>query len=185
MPHQMPLPGIDLPVPVAPPVTPTADKAALRDYPHVPSDVLCHHAKQIGGAGEALFDSLVMRHGLDSLAMPESAAFDRMLLVGDQSVRVQIKTSSVLDGRAYAFTMSKGYRGSPQGVRSYAVGDYDLAACVILPANAVWVTAEKREGYRVDVTAIPGLVADPFASLRRALADLGHAPERGPRACDA
>ena len=185
MPHQMPLPGIDLPVPLVPSATPDADRTALQDYPHVPSHVLCQNAKQIGGAGEALFDSLVMRYGLDSLPMPESAAFDRMLLVGNLSVRVQIKTTSVPVGRAYSFTMSKGYRGSPQGVRSYAAGDFDLAACVILPANAVWVTAEKREGYRVDVTAIPGLVADPFASLRRALADLGHAPGRRPRIYDA
>lgn len=167
---QLSLPGLHLPETARASFT---AHGALTRYPDVPQETLCEHAKKIGGAGEALFDSVAMRLGFDSLPAPESAAFDRLLLADLTGLRTQIKTTTRPQGRCFVFGMRKGYGGSPRGTRPYETGEFDLTACVILPANAIWFTAERRETHRIDVTRIPRLQAAPFESLRVALAALG------------
>lgn len=169
MPIQLSLPGL-------PPIAPKLLNPRHNDlttYPDVSSAILSRHAKLLGRAGEALVDSFLARWGILSLDVPECQPFDRLLLIEDVALRAQIKTASAARDGHYHFEVSHGYRGSPQGVRSYAAGSFDLLALVVLPHNAVMFCADPARRHRIAVGDIPRLQAAPRASLDAALSDLG------------
>lgn len=171
---QLTLPFFPPPVPCATaPAAPRQPALQLIDYPAVTGETLCHHAKIIGAAGEALVDSLLMRRGLISLPVPETGTFDRLVLIDGRSLRLQIKTTTHAVGGVYGFAMKKGYRGSPQGSRAYEATDYDLAALVILPENIAVFSAEKRGTHRISQRSVGAIRHAPCTSLETALLHLG------------
>lgn len=172
---QMLLPGLG----PAPMLSANRTGAGLSTYPHVDSLVLQKQAKEIGRAGELLARSVLTRLGEQCYAAGEEAAFDLLLMRPEAALRVQVKTTSTTRDGVYRFRMQKGYRGAPAGVRLYAPGDYDLAALVILPHDAVLFTAEKREVHMVPCQRVEALRARPYASLHQALRDLGLAAPGG------
>jgi len=141
----------------------------------VPGEVRSSFAKQIGRAGEELVASLLTRFGFDSFAVPENQPFDRLVRYtpdGGQTTkeaRLQVKTATLPRNRQYFFSMQCGYRGSPQGRRPYDDGDYDIAALVILPLNAVYFTAEKANTHQIHVSEVGHLLRAPRRSLFAAL----------------
>ena len=144
----------------------------LVHYPDVTPDVLCRHARAIGQAGEALVDSLLLRHGLVTAHLPDGNCADRLLLLPNRSLKLQVKTRTSPGSRGYVFRMQKGFRASGDGCRPYDVGDYDIAALVALPINAVMFTSDQGATLRIPHERIPQISADPLCSLASALADL-------------
>lgn len=141
----------------------------LGGYPNVAPDAVCRRARLIGLAGEALVDSLLLRHGLHPSPLPDGASADRLIPLGQRTVRIQIKTRTHPGPRGYGFRMRKGYRGNPLGTRAYEVGDFDIAALVALPANVVFFTCAQGINLTVPLSAIPDLAARPLDSLDTAL----------------
>ena len=166
---QMLLPGLD----PAPMLSTRRSRADLSTYPHVDPMVLQTQAKEIGRAGELLAHSVLIRLGEQCYTAGEEAAFDLLLMRPEAALRVQVKTTTNARDGVYRFRMQKGYRGNPAGVRLYAPGDYDLAALVILPHDAVLFTAAKQEIHMVPCRSVGALRARPYASLQQALQDLG------------
>ena len=144
----------------------------LAHYPDVTPDVLCRHARAIGQAGEALVDSLLLRHGLVTAHLPDGNCADRLLLLSDRSLKLQIKTRTSPGSRGYVFRMQKGFRASGGGCRPYEAGDYDIAALVALPINAVMFTADQSATLTIPHGCLPKISADPLCSLASALSDL-------------
>lgn len=169
---QLSLPGLMLPHTLSLP-----DTSDLRHWPNVPAEVVCRHAKQLGAAGEALFDSQMHCFGEMSLPVPEVFPFDRVLLRSPRLLRVQIKTVTMPSDHGYAVEPRKGYRGSPQGTRPYGEDDFDLLAIVILRAGVIRYSAEKARRHHIPFSAIRSLHADPRASFDAALLALDHGPE--------
>ncbi|OYU20088.1 MAG: hypothetical protein CFE34_01820 [Rhodobacteraceae bacterium PARR1] len=167
MSEQLSFPGLLAEPPVLP--EPQALLPALIHYPHVPSAVRCGHAKAIGKAGERLVDSLLLRWGFRSIEADESEAFDRFLPHQEALLRLQIKTVTQAHQGCFSFAMQQGYGPSPQGRRDYAEDAFDLAALVILPANAVAFTARKLPVHRVSAAVIPRLQERPQETLIAAL----------------
>lgn len=170
------LPGLMLPP--AGPLLPDAQD--LRDWPDVPAAVVCRHAKQLGAAGEALFDSQMYCFGEISLAVPEFLPYDRVLLRNPRVLRVQVKTVTMPSDHGYAVEPRKGYRGNPQGTRRYEAGDYDLLAIVILREGVIRYSAEQAWRHHIPFHTIRGLHTDPRASFDAAIAALGDLPEADP-----
>ncbi|HHX82594.1 MAG TPA: hypothetical protein GX696_06390 [Pseudomonadaceae bacterium] len=148
------------------------DTQDLRDWPNIPAEVVCRHAKQLGAAGEALFDSQMLCFGEIGLPVPEFLPFDRVLLRSPRLLRVQIKTVTMPSDHGYAVTPRKGYRGSPQGMRAYEADEYDLLAIVILSEGVIRYGAATAGRQRIPLSAIRRLREDPRASFDAALADL-------------
>ena len=144
----------------------------LAAYPDVTSQAVCRRARLIGMAGEALVDSILLRHGLLPSPLPDGASADRMIPLARRSLRLQIKTRTRASARGFAFRMQKGYRGSPGGCRAYDADDFDIAALVALPLNIVRFTAERGPSLFLSLKDVASLRLDPLASLDRALADL-------------
>lgn len=170
---QLTLRGLDLPVPPAA----LGTARDLWSYPDVPGTTISDNACLIGAAGEALCDSLLLRHGLLPMAVPGSLPTDRLVYVPGGLARVQIKTCSAPRDGAFNFNAAKGYRNSPQGARGYADDDYDILALVCLSENVIAFTSEVRAYHRVPVFAVPGLRADPRATLTEALIRIGLDPD--------
>ncbi len=166
---QLSLAGLDLPR------IPRSVEAVrpLWHYPQVSGSVICEHAVLIGSAGEALVDSLLLRYGLLPMCVPGGLASDRMVYTSGGLVRLQVKTCAIPRDGAYAFNAMRGYRNAPQGTRVYDVDDFDVLALVGLADNVVWFTHRTPRTFRILVSAIPGLRADPRASLEQALLGLG------------
>lgn len=141
----------------------------LHRYPDVAADKISRHARVIGLAGEAFVDSLLLRHGLVPAPLPEGLSADRLVQTPGGVARLQIKTCTQASPAGYAFRMQKGYRGSPAGRREYASGDYDIAALVVLPRNAVFFTHQHVSTYLVRHDDIPRLLRDPMGSFEVAL----------------
>lgn len=177
---QMFLPGL-APVQPAHPVLrtesalPDVSLPALFNYPDVAGTVRSRGAKAIGRAGESLTDAVLFRLGLESFAAGEDAGYDRLIGFNHPAtgfVRLataQIKTVTQATNGHYRFNMTCGYRGSPQGRRSYPEDAFDIAALVILPRNAVCFTYEKWPVHKIAVSEVTELVARPQDSLLRAL----------------
>ena len=170
MPHQFLLPGFQLPA--SPPECRDA-RVALRDYPDVSGAVMCRYGKQLGTAGELLFDSVMMRLGERSIRCEEHEPFDRILWLPDGLVRVQIKTRHTITGDSYVFDIKKGYQRGPTGTKPYDPSDFDMLALVILPEGVIRFTSEWRNTHRVRLCEIPSLRARPGDSLAEALDRLG------------
>lgn len=171
MPIQYNLPGLMLPPTIALP-----DTRDLRNWPEVPAETVCRHAKQLGAAGEALFDSQMLCFGEIAASMPEAFSFDRILLRAPRLLRVQIKTIIMPSDRGYSVEPRKGYRGSPKGMRPYAEDEFDLLAIVILREAVIRYTAEKAPRHHIPLSAIRELRRNPRASFDAALDDLGSGP---------
>ena len=170
MPHQFRLPGF---LPPAPAPECREAREALRDYPDVPGHVMCRYSKQLGTAGELLFDSLMMRLGERSVRCEEHEPFDRILWLPEGFVRVQIKTRHSATGDSYVFDIKKGYQRGPNGTRPYERSEFDILALAILPENVIWFTHEWRGSHRIRLAEIPRLRARPADSLVQALGELG------------
>lgn len=151
--------------------SPTAARE-LRDWPDVPFQVVCRHAKQLGAAGEAIFDANMLMFGEIAAPVPESMPFDRILLRRPFSIRVQIKSVIMPSAQGYSVEPKKGYRGSPQGMRGYADDDYDMLAIVVLRESVIRFTTEKQRRFNIPLSAIPQLRAQPRRSFDAALQDL-------------
>lgn len=170
MPHQFLLPGFQ---PPAPPPELREAREALRDYPDISGTVMCRYGKQLGTAGELLFDSLMMRLGERSIRCDEHEAFDRILWLPDGLVRVQIKTRHSMTGDSYVFDIKKGYQRGPTGTKPYERSDFDLLALVVLPEGVIRFTHEWRGSHRIRMSEIPHLRARPAESLLQALDGMG------------
>jgi hypothetical protein len=144
----------------------------LVHYPDVTPDVLCRHARALGQAGESFVDSLLLRHGLVTARLPDGNCADRLLLLPNRSLKLQIKTRTSPGSRGYVFRMQKGFRASGDGCRPYEAGDYDVAALVALPINAVMFTADQGATLTIPHERIPKISSDPLCSLASALANL-------------
>lgn len=169
---QLPLAGL-LPVLPAHPASAAAPHLSLWNYPDCPTETLNRHAKALGAAGEFLFDSHMARLGLLSCPLPEASSADRLLVVGDRGLRVQVKATTHAQAGAYRFSASRGYNRSPGGVQPYAPDAFDLLALVVLPENVIVYTTSRRTCQSIPVRAIPGLRAHPRDTLEEALRDLG------------
>jgi len=170
MPHQFLLPGFQ---PPAPPPECRDAREALRDYPYISGQTMCRFGKQLGAAGELLFDSIMMRLGERSIACAEHEQFDRILWLPDALIRVQIKTRHSMTGDSYVFDIKKGYQRGPTGTKPYDRSDFDMLALVILPEGVIRFTSEWRNTHRIRTCEIPALRARPGASLLDALGGLG------------
>ncbi len=177
--NQLHLPGF-LPVPPVPPPAviargPFAAQMALASFPDVPGEVRSSFAKQIGRAGEELVGSLLTRFGFENFATFEDKPYDRLVRYtpdGGQTTKeagLQVKTATVPRNQQYSFSMQCGYRGSPQGRRPYDDGDYDIAALVVLPMNAVYFTAEKAQSHQIHLSEVLYHMRAPQRSLFAAL----------------
>ena len=149
----------------------------LWPFPHVPAETLCAQANLLGSAGEALVDSILLRHGLIPLAVPAGLAVDRVVVHPCGLFRLQIKTTATRRADGYAVNAERGYRGSPQGRRGYDADDYDMLAIVALPDDVVRFMTEVRPRHRIHLTEITGLRQDPRASLETALIRIGLDPD--------
>jgi hypothetical protein len=150
-----------------------AKQTALLQFPNVDADTLTRHGKQLGRSGELLVESTLCRVGIDCHLMPEHLAYDCVIFHGRLTVRVQVKTAArPRDGR-YHYSISKGYRGSPSGVRRYDEGDYDLLALVGLQDNVVKFSADRTRGQFIGLDEVDLLRRRPAASYLRALGELG------------
>lgn len=168
MPHQPFLSGLHLP----PALLPRPKSDDLRTWPDVTSEAVCRHAKELGEAGEALFDCNMRCFGELAVPVGESFPFDRVLLRAPRPIRVQIKTVILPSAGGYTVEPRKGYRGSPTGMRPYADTDFDLLAIVVLREGVIRYSAEKAKRYTIALSAIDRLRRDPRASFDAALADL-------------
>jgi hypothetical protein len=168
MTQQLTLPGF--PLHHADP-SPTAARE-LRDWPDVPFEVVCRHAKQLGAAGEAIFDAFMLMFGEISAPVPESFHFDRILLRRPVSLRVQIKSVIMPSAQSYSVEPKKGYRGSPRGMRAYADDDYDMLAIVVLRESVIRFTTEKHRRFNIPLSAIPQLRRQPRRRFDEALEGL-------------
>ena len=137
----------------------------LAQYPDVPGDVLCRHARLLGQAGEAFVDSLFMRAGVTPLRMPEGLPSDRLFLLPQGALTAQIKIQTRARGDTYVFSLRRGYRGSPAGCRGYKRGDFDLAILVILPLLAMRVVHAPGPSVRIPIAEVPALQAQPLSSF--------------------
>ena len=157
---------------VVPPPGAACDDLAA--YPNVSTSVLAHHACLIGQAGAAVVDSVLLARGIPVLPAPDGQPYDRLALIRDASVTVQIKTTShpSSDGR-YLWNVSCGYRGSPQGRRPYARNAFNLLACVILPQHSVLFVAPGATRVTLHPRDVPALIRDPLVSPHAALDAIG------------
>lgn len=169
---QFPLPAIR--IGTAPIGSPEAD---LRDYPFIDAAAKCRHAKLLGASAEFLVASVLCRYGRETWTGPDGSAVDRLIQVLDRPVKIQVKHTSTIKKSSYSFSMTRGYRNTGSGLRPYDAVDFDVAALVVLPLNAVYFTAEKRDRYRVGQAAIEAALQHPLQSFEQALADL-HARQR-------
>jgi hypothetical protein len=169
---QLPLAGL-APAHPAPAVSDDACDTSLWDYPDCPTEILNRHAKRIGTSGEQLFDSFMTRFGLQAHALSEAHSADRLLIVGNVGLYVQIKTTTHPHGGIYRFSASRGYNRSPGGVRAYEAGAFDLLALAVLPENVIAFTTSRRMYQGIAATAIPALRARPRDTLEEALRALG------------
>ena len=177
---QLTLRGLVLSTP--PPAVLTA--RPLWGFPDIAAADLCENAVLVGAAGEALVDSLLLRHGLLPLAMPGSLSCDRIVWMPGGAFRLQVKTTVNARGGSFTFNAARGYRGAPQGRRAYGEDDYDVLALVALSEDVVAFTAEVRSHHRIPVAAVPGLRADLRATLTEALLRLGLDPDAAPPDAD-
>jgi len=143
----------------------------LASFPDVESITASRRARLLGLAGEYLVDSLLLRVGLFPSPMPDGAPSDRVIAFACRSIRLQIKTSAKPGPRGYTFRMQKGYRCSPAGRRPYAAGDFDIAALVALPHNAVMFSAAQSPTILMRFDSLGELKRTPLASLDQALGD--------------
>jgi hypothetical protein len=141
----------------------------LKSYPDVTPEALSRHARAIGAAGEALVDSLLLRHGLVPAVVQDGLPTDRLLQLPSAVARLQIKTRTRPGPTGYLFRMARGYRGNPGGRRPYDDADYDIAALVMLPLNLVYFTSRKGPQHLVTFAEIRRLHKAPLASLDTAL----------------
>ncbi|PWR01301.1 hypothetical protein DKT77_17690 [Meridianimarinicoccus roseus] len=169
---QLPLAGL-LPAHPLPALSDDACDASLWDYPDCPTEILLRHAKLTGAAGEALFDSMMLRLGLLPLEIPEANGADRLLIVGNVGLKVQVKATTHSQDGVYRFSASKGYNRGHIGVRAYEAGEFDLLALAVLPENVIAFTTSKRTYQGIPTTAIPALRLRPRDTLEEALRDLG------------
>ena len=129
-----------------------------------------------------MVDSVLLARGIPVLPAPDGQPYDRLALIRDASVTVQIKTTSHpgSDGR-YLWNVACGYRGSPRGRRPYARHAFGLLACVVLPLSAVLFVAPGLRRVTLDPRDVHALIRDPLASLHAALDAAGiDAPEPAP-----
>ncbi|MDY7107157.1 MAG: hypothetical protein SYC29_00835 [Planctomycetota bacterium] len=166
---QSPLPGLDLSL-----ATDVARASQdLRDYPNVTGQTLMRHGRQIGRAGEELVASVLRRYGIPVLEL-EDAPIDRMILLGQDMVGLQIKTITHPDaGGTYRFQIRMGCNGSGEGRRGYSPSAFHICALVVLPENVVRFSASHRQSQRIHPGEIGGLRRAPLASLEAALAQFG------------
>ena len=87
-------------------------------------------------------------------------------------LRLQVKTVTQARQGCFTFAMQQGYSPSPQGRRDYAADAFDLAALVVLPANAVAFTARKLPVHRISVASVARLQERPQETLIAALTGL-------------
>ena len=146
--------------------------ADLAPYPFVTPEAISRRARMIGLAGEALVDSLLLRHGLQPASMPDGASADRLIPFARRSIRLQIKTRTQAGPRGYSCKMLKGYRNTPQGVRASDDGDFDIGALVVLPLNAVVFTASQHTHLTIPVSLFQKMASNPLRSLDIALTAL-------------
>lgn len=179
MTNQLKLPGLVLPL--ADDETP--DRSDLRDWPDVSASTVCHFAKQLGAAGEALFDCQMLCFGELSLQVGEFFSFDRLLLRPQGLVRVQVKTVTMPSDHGYRVEPRKGYRGSPRGLQRYGDDEFDLLAIVILRESVVYYTTDNARTHHIPHSAIAHLRRRPRASFDAAIAALevgAEIPQAGP-----
>jgi len=138
-------------------------------YPDIPGTIRATHAKRIGAAGERLTDSLLIRWGFHPLEAPESEPYDRLLFVGDDPIKLQVKTVTHPRGGYFTFNLEQGYRRSPGGRHRYQHGAYDIAALVVLAENVIYFSADLRRVQRVATTEIAYLRRKPQASFLEAI----------------
>jgi hypothetical protein len=141
----------------------------LAQYPDVPGDVLCRHARLLGQAGEAFVDSLFMRAGITPLRMPEGLPSDRLFLLPQGVLTGQIKIQTRARGDTFVFNLRRGYRGSPAGCRGYERGDFDFAILVILPLLAMKVVHAPGPSVRIPTAEVAVLQAQPLSSFWNAV----------------
>jgi hypothetical protein len=177
---QLLLPGLDLPVVPARRAARIATRPqapareALASYPDVAPTDLCRHAKTLGRAGELLVDSLFARLGERLLEAPEHEAYDRILWLPGQALRVQIKTRHRASGGQWVFTLTRGYQRGPGGTRPYAPDDYDILAAVLLSEGVVSFAPRGLHRHCIPLSAMTRLRTRPRDSLDAALRALGH-----------
>ena len=141
----------------------------LTHFPNVAGKIRRQYAKMIGSAGEALTDSLLLRHGIKAWSSGESDHTDRVIEVRGKHLKLQIKTTTCMLSNAYRFSMQHGYHRSPSGRRSYDPDSFDIAVLVILPENVVKFMPNCAHSFTVYSGEIARLRADPMRSLERAL----------------
>ncbi|WP_071795133.1 hypothetical protein [Natronohydrobacter thiooxidans] len=147
--------------------------ASLLHYPDVSSGVLCENAKTLGHASELLVDSVFARLGIPVASFAEHSPFDRMIWIGSNCLRVQVKGRHRMTDGGYHFDIKRGYQRGPNGTREYDRGDFDVLALVGLPHDIVKFTASWSKSHVIRGHEIPGLRNRPGASLQQALDALG------------
>lgn len=174
MPIQLSFPELTPLIPLTEPAN--ASAVHLWHFPDISARDRQLHARAFGRAGEALCDSLLLRHGLLPLVPPDHLAYDRLVICGNSQARLQIKTVAVPTNGAWSFTMKRGYQGSAIGTRRYEPDDFDIAALVCLSANVVFFTSQSGPWFRLTDHDVARAASNPRESLEQALAEIGISP---------
>ncbi len=118
------------------------------------------HEILIGEAGANLVLSKLQSWGIPSQPAMAGLAYDIVAdIAGAGLVRIQVKTTTRLQRKRYAFLMKRGFYYSRQGNFGYESSDYDVAAFVCLPLARVCFCAApiKRFSARPDWFMIEGI----------------------------
>ncbi|WP_092779738.1 hypothetical protein [Jannaschia pohangensis] len=128
----------------------------------------------IGQAGAAVVDSILLPRGIPVMPAPDGRPYDRLALIGDDAITIQIKTTTHPTGSGlYGWNISCGYRNSPRGRRRYGHRAFRLLACVVLPEHAVVFRLPGSSRVSLRVAELGVLRRDPLASFYQCLHEIG------------
>ncbi|TFL16080.1 hypothetical protein [Jannaschia formosa] len=132
-------------------------------------------------AGAAVVDSILLARGISVMPAPDGLAWDRLALIRDTAVTIQIKTTTRANAQGlYVWNVSCGYRGSPKGRRRYGHAAFSILACVVLPEHAALFRAPDPSRVVIRPSLVDELRRRPLISVGHALSGIGLDPLHAP-----
>lgn len=120
--------------------------------------------KTKGEIGEAIFLARTAALGLRVLKpWGDNLPYDFVLDVAGRFLRVQVKTTTVMEGPGWKITATYGRRSRP-----YASGDIDFLAAYILPLDLWYLIPFASLGATKFIRLRPDLADEPMLAFREA-----------------
>jgi ParB family chromosome partitioning protein len=124
-------------------------------------------------SGELFVDSLLIRHGLTVLPVPESMPFDRLICIDDRHLKIQIKTTTRSRNGYYLFNLQKGHYRSRRGVQRYASDEVEpMTDEEAATYDALKTEFEKLEADHADADELPNEVDARLGEIETAMETL-------------